>query len=191
MSQLLTDLEQELFHKIKNEALIFHEEEPIELSSGETSNYYFDIKLLTGDSEGINLLAKVLYERIKKIGKVKSVGGKESGSIPLATAISMLSYREDPNSAIQSFFIRKEAKKHGMRRRLEGKAEPPVLVVDDIVTTGHSALDALDYLGELNIEVNCVLAVVFRGTKEEALNFKKKHGVELQYIFIEEDFTQN
>ena len=189
MSQLLTSKEQELFDKIKKEAFIFDDEEPIKLSSGQTSSYYFDIKLLTGDSKGINLVAKVLYDKIKTIGKISSVGGKESGSIPLATAVSLISEREDPNSPIQSFFIRKEPKKHGMRRRLEGKIVSPVLVIDDVVTSGKSALDALDYLGELeDIDVNCVLTVIFRGKKEEALNFKKKHGVELKYVFLEEDF---
>jgi len=191
MSQLLTNKEKDLFDKIKNEALIYDEEGSIKLSSGETTNCYFDIKLLTGDSEGINLVAKVFLERIKKIGNIRSVGGKEAGSIPIATAISMLSYSENPNSAIHSFFIRKEPKKHGMRRRLEGKADSPVIVVDDVVTTGTSALDALNYLREEKIDVNCILTVVFRGTEEEALNFKKQHGIELQYLFLQEDFTKN
>ena len=191
MSQLLTGQEQALFNKIKKLAFI-EAEEPITLSSGKTSKFYFDLKRLTGDAEGINLAAKVLYEKIKKIGKMASVGGMEVGSIPLATTVSFLSFREDPDSSIQSFFIRKKAKEHGMKRRLEGVVKSPVIVLDDVITSGHSALEALDYLGELNnIEINCVITIIYRGTKEEAQNFKKKHGVELQYIFLEEDFTKN
>ena len=73
--------------------------EPVKLSSGKLSHYYFNIKLVTGDARGINLLAKALYERIKKLEKIESVGGLEAGSIPLATAVSQLSFLENPNNS--------------------------------------------------------------------------------------------
>ena len=109
MSQLLTNLEQQLFNKIKKNARIYSDN-PIALSSGKKSNYYFDMKLVTGDPEGITLVAKVLYDKIKKLGKIKSVGGLESGSISIATAISQFSHRENPDNAICSFYVRKKPK---------------------------------------------------------------------------------
>lgn len=180
---------QQLYDFIKKIGAFKKYEEPVKLSSGKLSNYYFNIKLVTGDAEGINLLAKVLYERIQKLGKIEAIGGLEAGSIPLATAVSQLSYLENPDKPIQSFYVRKKPKEHGLRKRIEGIVGSHVVVVDDVVTTGSSALEAVEYLQDQEeIEVNYLLTVVYRGTKEEALNFKKKHGVELEYIFLESDF---
>ena len=185
-------LKNELHDFIKKIRAYEEYEEPVKLSSGKLSHYYFNIKLVTGDAKGINLLAKALYERIKRMGKIEAVGGLESGSIPIATAISQISFLENAATSIQSFYVRKKPKEHGLRRRIEGQVGSPVVVVDDVVTTGASAIEALEYLQDQeDIQVNYLLTVVYRGTKEEALDFKKKHGIELVYMFLEEDFTKN
>src|SRR2546428_1014204 len=89
-------------------------EKPIRLSSGIESHVYFDIKRLTGLPAGIHLVAKIFYGEIMGIGDVKSVGGLESGSIAISAAISQLSHIENPSTALQSFYVRKEPKKHGL-----------------------------------------------------------------------------
>jgi len=190
MSELLTNLEQRLFNEIKAKAYIY-KDEPITLSSGKKSNYYFDIKLVAGDPQGITLIAKVLYDKIKTLGEIKAVGGLEAGSISLATAISHLSFREDPNNSLYSFFVRKKPKEHGMRRRIEGILASPVVIVDDVVTTGSSALEAVDYLQDQeDFKIDYLLTLIYRGTEELKKEIKAKYGVELLYIFHEDDFTQ-
>jgi len=190
MSELLTNLEQQLFNEIKAKALIY-KDEPITLSSGKKSNHYFDMKLVAGDPKGITLIAKVLYDKIKTLGEIKSVGGLEAGSISLASTISYLSFREDPNNSIYSFFVRKQPKEHGLRRRIEGIAVSPVVVVDDVVTTGSSALEAIEYLQDQeDFQIDYLLTIVYRGTEELKKEIEAKYGVKLLYIFHEDDFTQ-
>ena len=190
MSQLLTNLEQQVFDIIKKKAYIYKDKQ-ITLSSGKKSNYYFDMKLVAGDPEGITLIAKVLYDKIKTCGDIKAVGGLEAGSISLATAISHLSFREDPNNSLYSFFVRKKPKEHGMRRRIEGVVESPIVVVDDVVTTGSSALEAIEYLQDQeDFQIDYLLTLVYRGTKELEKEIEEKYGVKLLYIFQEDDFIQ-
>jgi orotate phosphoribosyltransferase len=78
-----------------------------------------------------------------------------------------------------------------MRRRIEGRAESPVVVVDDVVTTGSSALEAIEYLQDQEeFQIGYLLTLVYRGTKELEREIEEKYGVKLLYIFHEDDFTQ-
>lgn len=189
MSQLMTNLEQQLFNEIKTKAYI--KDKPVTLSSGKQSNYYFDMKRVAGDPKGITLIAKVLYDKIKTLGEIKAVGGLASGSISLATAVSYHSFTEDPDNSICSFFVRKEPKEHGMRRRLEGITDSPAVIVDDVITTGSSALEAIDYLQDQeDFQIDYLLTLVYRGTEELKKEIEAKYGIKLLYIFHENDFTQ-
>src|SRR5207245_10277180 len=100
---------------IKTEAYQYHDK-PVKLSSGKLSNLYFDIKKLTGLPEGIHIVAEVLYDEIMKTGEIKSVGGLEVGSIAISTAISQVSYIKNKDTALQSFYVIKEPKKHGLKK---------------------------------------------------------------------------
>ena len=73
-----------------------YHKKPVELAYGEPSHYYFDFRRLTGDPEGIYTTANVLYDEINKIGNINSAGGRELGAIPIATAISHLSFTKNP-----------------------------------------------------------------------------------------------
>lgn len=174
---------------IKTEAYQYHEK-PVKLSSGKQSNLYFDIRKLTGLPEGINLVATVLYEEIMRIGKIRSVGGLEAGSIAISTAISQVSYLKDKDTAIDSFYVRKEPKKHGLKKWIEGCAKSPAVVVDDVITTGESALKAIEKLRDDHHTVDYILTVVYRGTEEERREMEQEHKIKLRYIFTEADFTK-
>lgn len=176
-----------LFNLIKEKA--FEEKEkPVTLSSGIETKFYFDLKQITCDPEGINNIAQLLYAQIKKIGGIKSVGGLEAGSISISTAISQLSYNIDKSNAIAAFYVRKKAKPHGLEKLIEGIIESPAVVVDDVVTTGKSALKAIKELRERDHKVDYLLAIVFRDTKEVKEKLEKENKIKILNLFYENDF---
>ena len=161
---------------------------PILLSSGQHSNYYFDLKQVTGDSRGINEIAKILLSQIEKIGGIKSVGGLESGSIAISTAISQLSLQSQV--PISSFYVKKKPKEHGLSKWVEGKAIQPAVIVDDVVTTGKSALNALNVLKEEKIDVQYLFAIIYRDTPESKEKFEKENNIKLINLFYESEFIE-
>ena len=177
---------------VKTKAFQYSSEKKFQLASGDTSEFYFDLKLLNGDPEGINAVAKVFYHYIKQMPEVKAVGGLAAGSISISTAISHLSYFEnknDPsNPLITSFFVRKEAKKHGTEKIIEGKITTPVVIIDDVITSGMSALIAIDAVKEAGYECKRLMSIVFRGTEEHRENIEEK--IKLQYIFHKDQFIE-
>lgn len=174
---------------IKTEAYKYHDK-PVKLSSGKLSNLYFDIKKLTGLPEGIHVVAEVLYDEIMKIGGIKSVGGLEVGSIAISAAISQVSHIKNKDTSLQSFYVRKEPKKHGLQKWIEGCVKSPIVVVDDVITTGDSALKAVKQLRNENHIVDYIFTVVYRGTEEERQKIEAEYKVKLRYVFSEADFPK-
>ena len=170
-----------------------HSEEGFKLASGKTSKHYFDLRLLSGDPEGLHVAAGVLYNRIKKVPGAKSVGGLESGSIPLAAAVSQLSrieHERDPaNPTFTSFYVRKAAKEHGTRKMIEGKVLSPVVIIDDVITSGMSAVRAIDAVKEEGHKCARVMCIIFRGDREDHARIHQK--TTLQSVFREADFTED
>jgi orotate phosphoribosyltransferase len=163
--------------------------EPTKLAYGGLSNYFFDVKQLMGDPEGSYLVAAALYQKINEIGGIKSVGGLESGSISIAHAIS--SQSRGAASPLHAFYVRKEQKKGGAKKWIEGCFKSPAVVVDDVITTGTSALQAIDTIRKQNPEnkVECLITVVYRGTPELAKKIEQENNLKFVYIFHETDFT--
>lgn len=168
-----------------------HSPRGFKLASGKTSNLYFDLRLLSGDPEGVHTAAEIFYHHIKKMPRVRAVGGLESGSIPIATAISQLSYLENQknpaNPKLTSFFVRKAPKPHGTEKRIEGRIAPHVVVVDDVITSGTSAVSAIDAVREEGHECECLMSVIFRGDKSDYEEITK--SAKLRYIFAMERFA--
>lgn len=157
---------------------------PFRLAAGGTSEYYFDLRLLNGHPEGIHTVARVLYGRIRRLG-ARSVGGLEAGSIPISTAISQLSWLEnqkDPSSPlVDSFYVRKKPKEHGTQKAIEGRISSPVVVVDDVITSGKSAMTAVDAVRAAGHDCACLLSIVFRGTAADRKRIEA-HGT-FEYVF--------
>lgn len=133
------------------------------LASGRRSSYYIDARLTTMSAEGLVLIGQLGLEAIRARGWAPAaVGGLTMGADPVAYAIAAASVASPP--LIQAFSVRKEAKGHGTKRRIEGNFAPgqPVVVVEDVITTGGSAVQAIEAVEAEGGRVVGVLAVVDR-----------------------------
>ena len=162
------------------------------LSSGKESDFYIDCRPVTFHPEGAYLVGKLLYERIKhSVPAVQGVGGPTLGADPMITAISLTSYWE--GNPIPAFVIRKEPKKHGRGLWIEGIDNLPegsaVAIVEDVVTTGASTLNAIQRAKEAGLQVVKVMALVDRdeGGRENI----KRHGFDLESLYNRQDFIDS
>ena len=132
----------------------------VTLSSGKEADYYVDLRRATLHHEASPLIGQLLRELTEDLD-FDAVGGLTLGADPVATAVM-----HAPGRPIDSFVVRKEAKKHGMQRRIEGTdvEGKKVLVVEDTTTTGNSPLTAVAALREAGAEVVGVATVVDRET---------------------------
>ena len=132
----------------------------VTLSSGKEANYYVDLRRATLHHEASRLIGALLRE-LTADWDFAAVGGLTLGADPVAPSIMHADGR-----AIDAFGGRKEAKKHGMQRRIEGTdvEGKKVLVVEDTTTTGNSPLTAVAALREAGAEVVGVATVVDRET---------------------------
>ncbi len=131
------------------------------LASGKESNYYINSKKALFHGEAVALLAEVFYELTRDLD-VQAVGGPEVGAIPIAAAVALRYHHA--GRPMEGFFIRKQAKSHGSQERIEGVLQPGdrVLVVEDVVTTGESVLQAIAEIEKAGGKVVAVSCIVDR-----------------------------
>jgi len=131
------------------------------LASGKSSSYYINSKKVLFGSEAIALLGDALFDATSDLD-IQAIGGLEVGAIPMATAASLSYHRA--GRAIEGFFVRKAAKDHGSKSRVEGlvKAGDRVAVIDDVLTTGGSVLQAIEEIEKLGATVSRVVCIVDR-----------------------------
>lgn len=139
------------------------------LSSGRESTLYIDARLTTMSPEGLVLIGQLGFQSLQLARwDVHAVGGLTLGADPVAYAIAYTS--ANTRSPIRAFTVRKEPKTHGTGRLLEGPILPSdsVVVVEDVITTGASALRAISAIRAFGARVRGVLAIVDReeGGKE-------------------------
>lgn len=147
---------------------------PFKLSSGRTSPYYVDAKSTLSKAEGLYLAGQILYSRIKACERqeevsIDLVGGMEVGAIPMVNAVALHSYLQ--HEPIGWFYVRKTPKSHGLQKWVEGSVTPgqKAIILDDVVTTGRSTLDAIERARASGLEVVRVIVLVDRlggGTEE-------------------------
>jgi orotate phosphoribosyltransferase len=140
----------------------------VTLASGLTSDFYVDMRRATLHHAAAPLIGHVMLDMLEEAGfgpgEIDAVGGLTMGADPVATAI--LHAAASRGLDIDAFVVRKEAKSHGMRRRVEGPdvAGRRVVVLEDTSTTGGSPLAAIEALREVGAEVAAVAVVVDRDT---------------------------
>ena len=134
------------------------------LASGAASSYYIDCRLTTMSARGQVLIGALGLAAIRAAGwNPRAVGGLTMGADPVSYAIAAAS--ADSDRIIDAFSVRKEAKQHGTGRVIEGNFESgdAVVVIEDVITSGGSALRAVDAVRTAGGTVIGVLAVVDRG----------------------------
>ena len=139
------------------------------LASGKKSDLYVDCRVTTLDARGAVLVGRILHDLLRQqeaaLGvKVTALGGLTLGADPLSLSTAMTSSLSGDETPVQAYVVRKEAKGHGRGRRIEGNFTPgtPVVVVDDVITTGDSTLKAIQAVEEEGGKVAFVLVLVDR-----------------------------
>lgn len=160
------------------------------LASGQKSTVYFNMKPTMLDAEGALLIAMLVLDLIDDV-KVDLVGGLEMGAVPIAAATAAVSQAR--GSPISAFFIRKQAKEHGTRSLIEGLAPnhslagKQVIVLEDVTTTGGSALKAVDAVRAEGGTVLAVITVVDR--QEGAEEAFAAAGLAFRSLLTKGDFV--
>jgi orotate phosphoribosyltransferase len=139
------------------------------LASGAKSDFYVDARVTTLDPRGACLIGEVGWQLVKETAaklnkKVNAIGGLTLGADPIALSIGIAAQREDSSTPLQVFTVRKAVKEHGRQKRIEGNfsAGDSVVVVDDVVTTGGSTIQAIDAIEEAGGNVAFVLVLLDR-----------------------------
>lgn len=164
-----------LIQLIFEKAFKYSEEPTFRLVSGRMSHYYFNCKTVTLHPEGMYLIGNIIFDMIKESG-AKGIGGLTLGADPIADAVAYTSYLR--RSPVEAFVCRKTAKAHGTMQWIEGNvaAGDKVVIVDDVITTGKSTIEAITKAKEGGLNVVKVIALVDRqeGGKEniEALGYR-------------------
>ncbi|MFC6721998.1 orotate phosphoribosyltransferase [Halobacteriaceae archaeon SHR40] len=142
-----------------------------ELSHGGTSDYYVDKYIFNTDPDCLAAIAEAFAERVGDT----TLGGVALGAVPLTAATSV----ESGNPYV---IVRKKAKEYGTGNQIEGRFEDgeEIVVLEDIATTGQSAIDAVEALRDAGVVVDRVLVVVDR--EEGAAENLAKHDIELQSL---------
>lgn len=162
LAELLTadhaTLKQALLQQIATEA---YKEGDFTLSSGQKSSYYINGKQVTLTAMGALMTGRLILELLDT--DVAAVAGLTLGADPMVTAVSVVSAYE--HRPLPALIIRKEAKGHGTQAYIEGPVLPQgakVVVLEDVVTTGKSAAQAVERLQNVGYQVSEIIALVDR-----------------------------
>ena len=166
-----------------------------ELSSGATSDLYVDAKRTTSDPRAALLVGAIGWDLLRQNAEsrginVDSIGGLTMGADWMALSIAIAAQLHDPRNTIKAFSVRKSAKKHGLHKRIEGNFDPShhVVVVDDVITTGGSTLQAIDVIEQLGGHIAFVLVLVDR--EEGGRQAIQDRGYQVVPIFTRADVSR-
>ncbi len=149
-----------LLELIRTEALQHGE---FTLASGKKASYYLDCRNVTLHPQGANLIAAGMIDAIESAGPMPSaVGGMAIGADPITAAIITLAGQR--NLSLKGFMVRKEPKGHGTGKQIEGPVKPgeQVVIVEDVITSGGSAIQAVEAAREYGLQVQRVIAIIDR-----------------------------
>lgn len=149
---------QSLMELIKQHALRFGK---FTLASGKEASFYLDCRKLTLHPQGANQIAQGMLELLAD-DMPDAIGGMAIGADPISAATITVAGQRGLN--LLGFIVRKEPKQHGLGRQVEGPVEAGMtaVIVEDVVTSGGSALKAVDAAREFGLQVKTILAVVDR-----------------------------
>ena len=159
------------------------ERREVTLASGRKSNFYLDLRQTLMRPQGVKLAGELALEALLAGPPVAAVGGMAVGAVPFVSAVLGAAAGDERAADLLGFFVRKEKKKHGLGRQLEGgfEAGQIVALLEDTTTTGGSTLEALDIVEAAGGKVARVLCLVDRG--EGAGEAFAERGVTLEAVF--------
>ena len=178
-------LKQELLGLLKSHA---YKKGDYTLSSGRKSEHYVNCIPVTLSSRGLTLSSVMLLEAVEK--ESVAVAGLTLGADPLVSGVAVVCGLD--NIRVNALIVRKEAKGHGTQAYIEGplpEKGATITVLEDVITTGGSAIQAVKRLRDAGYTVNRVAAIVDRQEDGEADTAMKLAGLELVSIFKLEDIT--
>jgi len=154
-------MKRRLIDLIIERAFIYNKEPIFRLASGRMSNYYFNCKTVTLSPEGMYLIGNIIFELIKDY-EIKGVGGLTLGADPIAFATAYTSFLK--GKPIEAFVVRKSPKSHGTMQWIEGNvgSGDSVVIVEDVITTGSSTIQAIERAVESGLVIRKVIALIDR-----------------------------
>ena len=177
----MDDVRGQLLDEIKTHAIAFGS---FTLSSGAQSHYYINCRAVTLSAKGAYLTANAVLDELRGL-EVDCVGGPTLAADPIAAAAALESWHR--GKPIDAFIVRKEAKGHGLQRQVEGpvQAGQQVVVVDDVLTTGGSLLQAIETVEGIGAKVTRVIVLLDR--QEGGAERIRERGYDLKAIFSFDD----
>ena len=161
-----------------------YQEGDFALSSGQRSTYYINGKLVTLHPQGALMVGRLILDLLSP--DIQGVAGLTLGADPIVTAVSLVAAYQQ--RTLFPYIVRKEAKGHGTQAFIEGVPLPAgtaIVVLEDVVTTGQSALKAVDRLLAAGYQVNQILALVDR--QEGGSELYQEKGLDFKSVFTIKD----
>jgi orotate phosphoribosyltransferase len=143
----------------------FQEGPEMKLASGKMSTFYFNMKPTMLDNEGAHLIASMILDQLDGV-EADLVGGLEMGAVPIAASVTAVAHAR--GRKLPAFFVRKQAKEHGTKSLIEGLARDEtmagkrVVIVEDVTTTGGSAIKAAEAIRASGATIVRVITIVDR-----------------------------
>ena len=177
-------MKEELLELLKKYA---YKKGEFKLSSGKTSEHYVNCKPVTLSGRGLTLSSLLLLKEVE----TSYVGGLTLGADPLVSGVALVSALD--NRMVNGLIVRKEAKGHGTQAYIEGLLPPEgtkITVLEDVITTGGSAIKAATRLRDAGYVVERVVAIVDRQEDKEADEFMESVNLELRSLFTLDEICQ-
>ena len=177
-------MKEELLELLKKYA---YKKGEFKLSSGKTSEHYVNCKPVTLTGRGLTLSSLLLLKEVE----TSYVGGLTLGADPLVSGVAVVSALD--SRLVNGLIVRKEAKGHGTQAYIEGLLPPEgtkITVLEDVITTGGSAIKAATRLRDAGYVVERVVAIVDRQEDKEADEFMESVNLELRSLFTLDEICQ-
>ncbi len=177
-------MKQELIRIICEKSFKYSPEPSFKLVSGKMSHFYVNCKPTTMSPRGMFLVGHLVFDAVKDL-KAHGIGGLTFGADPMAIATAFVS--ELKATPMNAFSIRKTQKDHGIARWIEGDMNPGqrVVIIDDVVTTGGSTIQAIERARSEGLEV--VKAVILVDRQEGGLENLREHVTDVTAIITRDD----
>lgn len=156
------------------------------LASGALSQFYIDCKLALSYPEARQLVGRLIYDRVRSL-ELDAVGGILIGAYPIAIAVSDAAHLLT-GKVIRVFGVRKDPKEHGLKKLIEGDVSrgQRVLIVDDVITSGKSTIEAIKKSREQGLEVVKAIALIDRQEQDGKRNIEAE-GVSFEALYTLDD----